>query len=92
MESGMSNDNSDSQFLASKKLVRPKWRVGVIPGGSTDAVATTLHGTNDIITATLHIIIGDNRNVDISRYVLMTFNTQNMTNPTIVSPVKMEYG
>jgi hypothetical protein len=70
MESGMCNDNSDSQFLASKKLVRPKWRVGVIPGGSTDAVATTLHGTNDIITATLHIIIGDDRNVDISRYVL----------------------
>ena len=69
IESGMFNDNSDSQFLSSDKLKKPKWRVGVIPGGSTDAVATTLHGTNDIITATLHIIIGDDRNVDISRYL-----------------------
>ena len=68
IESGMSNDNSDSQFLASDKFKKPKLRVGMIPGGSTDAVATTLHGTNDIITATLHIIIGDDRNVDISRY------------------------
>ena len=67
IESGLPNDNSDSQFLAKNKLIRPKWRVGVIPGGSTDAVATTLHGTNDIITATLHIIIGDHRNIDISR-------------------------
>ena len=41
-------------------------RVGVIPGGSTDAVAMSLHGTNDVMTAALHIILGDHRNVDVS--------------------------
>ena len=34
-ESGMPSDGSASQFLAQNKLVRPKLRVGVIPGGST---------------------------------------------------------
>ena len=29
-------------------------------------MATSLHGTNDVITATLHVIVGDQRNVDIS--------------------------
>ena len=48
------------------QLVRPKIRVGVIPGGSTDAVAMSLHGTSDILTAALHIIIGDELKVDVS--------------------------
>ena len=78
-ESGMSNENSDYQFLSSNKLVRPQCRVGVIPGGSTDAVATTLHGTNDIITATLHIILGDHCNVDISRLVIKRLHLGSQT-------------
>lgn len=36
----------------------PKLRVGMVPGGSTDTVAFCLHGTNDIQTAILHIILG----------------------------------
>ena len=48
------------------QLVRPKIRVGVIPGGSTDAVAMSLHGVSDILTAALHIIIGDELKVDVS--------------------------
>ena len=48
------------------QLARPKLRVGVIPGGSTDAVALSLHGTSDIETITLHIILGDERNVDVT--------------------------
>ena len=28
----------------------------------------------------------------LSNYALSVFNKQNMTNPTIISPVKMEYG
>lgn len=39
-------------------LPRPKLRVGVIPGGSTDTVAYCIHGTTDIQTAVIHIIIG----------------------------------
>ena len=40
--------------------------MGVIPGGSTDAVALSIHGTVDVITATLHIILGDRRNIDVA--------------------------
>jgi ceramide kinase len=36
----------------------PKLAVGVVPGGSTDAVAYCMHGTNDVQTAVLHIILG----------------------------------
>jgi ceramide kinase len=44
----------------------PKLRVGLIPGGSTNAVALSLHGTTDVVTAALHILIGDRRNIDVS--------------------------
>lgn len=40
-------------------LPRPSLRVGVIPGGSTDTVAYCIHGTTDIQTAVIHIIIGN---------------------------------
>ena len=66
LESGLVNDASDVEFLATHVLKQPTLRVGVIPGGSTDALAMSLHGTNDIVTATLHIIVGDHRNVDVS--------------------------
>ena len=35
--------------------------------GSSDAIALAHHGTRCPITATLHIILGDRRNVDIMR-------------------------
>ena len=66
-ESGILAEDTDVvQYLSQKELIRPTLRVGVIPGGSTDALAMSLHGTNDIMTATLHIITGDRRNVDVS--------------------------
>lgn len=60
MRSGLAIEESGTDSI------RPRLKVGIIPGGSTDAVATSLHGTNDVMTATLHIIIGDHRNVDVS--------------------------
>jgi len=35
-------------------------------GGSTNAVALSLHGTTDVVSAALHIILGDRRNIDVS--------------------------
>lgn len=49
------------------ELIKPGLRVGVIPAGSTDAIAIALHGTRDVETATLHIILGDSRGVDAAR-------------------------
>ena len=45
---------------------RPDIRVGFIPAGSTDSVAMCLHGTSDPVTAALHIVLGDRRQVDVS--------------------------
>ncbi|XP_068224473.1 ceramide kinase [Palaemon carinicauda] len=47
-------------------LPQTQIRVGIIPGGSTDATCHGTHGTSDIVTAALHIIMGDCRNVDVA--------------------------
>uniref|UniRef100_A0A8C4PWM9 Ceramide kinase n=1 Tax=Eptatretus burgeri TaxID=7764 RepID=A0A8C4PWM9_EPTBU len=40
-------------------------RVGIIPAGSTDCVCFTTIGTNDPVTAALHVVIGDNQPLDV---------------------------
>ena len=50
----------------SQRLPKPGLRVGFIPAGSTDSVALCLHGTNDPVTAALHIVLGDRRDIDVS--------------------------
>ncbi|XP_071528378.1 ceramide kinase [Panulirus ornatus] len=64
-------------LLASKKagldphnpevaLPKTHLRLGIIPGGSTDAMCHGTHGTSDVVTAALHIIMGDSRTVDVA--------------------------
>lgn len=48
------------------RLPRPSIPVGVIPSGSTDTLAYTLHGTTDVETAVIHIIFGDVTGLDLS--------------------------
>ncbi|XP_018352225.1 PREDICTED: ceramide kinase [Trachymyrmex septentrionalis] len=48
------------------RLPSPALPVGVIPSGSTDTVAYSLHGTTDVQTAAIHIIFGDSIGLDIS--------------------------
>lgn len=57
-EKGIDTDNPAAE------LPQPSICVGVIPGGSTDTVAYTLHGTSDIQTAVLHIILGESTGLD----------------------------
>lgn len=45
--------------------VRPHLRLGIIPAGSTDTVAYSISGTNDPVTAALHVIIGDSIGLDV---------------------------
>jgi ceramide kinase len=52
-------DNGIDPDDPSCDLIKPKLRLGVIPGGSTDTVAYCIHGTTDIQTAVIHIIIGN---------------------------------
>lgn len=49
-----------------KYIPKPKIPVGVIPGGSTDTVAYCLHGTTDIQTSIIHIILGQRGGLDLS--------------------------
>ena len=60
------DENSEPQENGREEIRAPKIRVGLIPGGSTNAVALSLHGTTDVMTAALHILIGDSRNIDVS--------------------------
>jgi ceramide kinase len=47
-------------------LIRPNLRIGVIPAGSTDAVAFGTTGHNDPITNALQIIVGESLLIDIA--------------------------
>lgn len=48
------------------RLPTPTLPVGVIPSGSTDTVAYSLHGTTDVQTAAIHIIFGETVGLDLS--------------------------
>jgi ceramide kinase len=48
------------------KLIRPNLRIGVIPAGSTDAIAFGTTGHNDPITSALQIILGESLLIDIT--------------------------
>lgn len=60
MEQSINFNNPES------KLSRPFIPVGVIPAGSTDAVAFGVTGVNDPVTSTVHVIFGNTVNIDIS--------------------------
>ncbi|XP_046985114.1 ceramide kinase [Schistocerca americana] len=47
------------------RLPPPPLRVGVVPGGSTNTMAYCLHGTTDVQTAVIHILLGDTRGLDL---------------------------
>ncbi|XP_054281444.1 ceramide kinase [Macrosteles quadrilineatus] len=59
-------DNGIDPDNPSCDLIKPRLRLGVIPGGSTDTVAYCIHGTTDIQTAVIHIIIGKSAGLDVS--------------------------
>ncbi|CAF3336738.1 unnamed protein product [Rotaria sp. Silwood1] len=47
-------------------LIRPDLRIGIIPAGSTDAIAFGTTGLNDPVTSTLQIIVGETLSIDIA--------------------------
>lgn len=44
---------------AARAAAAAQLRLGHIPGGSTDAVAFSVHGTRSAATAALHVALGD---------------------------------
>lgn len=47
-------------------IPRPTKPLGIIPAGSTDTIAYCLHGTTDIKTCIIHIVLGQTTGLDIS--------------------------
>ncbi|XP_065349487.1 ceramide kinase [Cloeon dipterum] len=58
-------DSGLEQGDVAEEVPKPKISIGLVPGGSTDTVAFCMHGTNDVQTAILHIILGDKRGMDL---------------------------
>ncbi|XP_030435919.1 ceramide kinase-like protein isoform X1 [Gopherus evgoodei] len=56
----------DTDYILSP--VRAPLPLGIIPAGSTNILAHTLHGINHAVTATLHIIMGHIQPVDICTF------------------------
>ncbi|XP_064143512.1 ceramide kinase-like protein [Loxodonta africana] len=52
-------------------LVRAQLPLGVIPAGSTNVLAHSLHGVPHVVTATLHIIMGHIQPVDVCTFSTM---------------------
>lgn len=47
-------------------IPKPSKPLGIIPAGSTDAIAYCLHGTTDIKSCIIHIVLGQTTGMDIS--------------------------
>ena len=59
-------ENNIESNQVDARLVQPSIPIGVIPAGSTDAVAFGVTGTNDPVTSTVHIIFGKRIDIDVS--------------------------
>eukprot|EP01134_Creolimax_fragrantissima_P002729 CFRG2729T1 len=64
---GFFNECINALLNRSDRDVHSKLRLGIIPGGSTNTVALSLHGTDDIPTSVLKIIMGDRQPLDLCK-------------------------
>uniref|UniRef100_A0A8D0AT19 Ceramide kinase n=1 Tax=Sander lucioperca TaxID=283035 RepID=A0A8D0AT19_SANLU len=58
-------DNRVDQNQPDAELVPCSLHIGIIPAGSTDCICFATVGTNDPVTSTLHIIVGDSQPMDV---------------------------
>ncbi|XP_043716084.1 ceramide kinase isoform X2 [Telopea speciosissima] len=66
--SGFSNIRSDDQDTI-LSFPNERFRLGIIPAGSTDAIVICTTGTRDPITSALHIVLGKRIRFDIAQVV-----------------------
>lgn len=59
--------NDHAHIVYAKAAAAAALRIGHIPGGSTDAVACTLHGTRSAFSAAMRIALGDGVPLDVLR-------------------------
>lgn len=56
----------DPLMIDTNSIPKPSKTLGIIPAGSTDSIAYCLHGTSDIKTCIVHIVLGQTSGMDIS--------------------------
>lgn len=62
----LSDHSNESAKVDVNNIPRPSKPLGIIPAGSTDTIAYCLHGTTDIKTCIIHIVLGQTTGLDIS--------------------------
>ncbi|XP_060571680.1 ceramide kinase-like isoform X2 [Ruditapes philippinarum] len=58
--------DNDVEETCSFDPVPPDIRIGIIPAGSTNTIVYTTTGVSDVVTSTLHILIGDSIGIDVN--------------------------
>lgn len=59
-------NTNDPLKIDMNSIPKPSKPLGIIPAGSTDSIAYCLHGTTDIKTCIIHIVLGETTGMDIS--------------------------
>lgn len=58
--------SNDSSKIDVENIPKPQKPLGIIPAGSTDTIAYCLHGTTDIKTCIIHIVLRQTTGLDLS--------------------------
>jgi ceramide kinase len=62
----LSEHSNEPSKVDVNNIPRPAKPLGIIPAGSTDTIAYCLHGTTDIKTCIIHIVLGQTTGLDLS--------------------------
>lgn len=62
----LNEHSNDPSKVDINNIPRPKKPLGIIPAGSTDTISYCLHGTTDIKTCIIQIVLGQTSGLDIS--------------------------
>lgn len=62
----LESDVAEQSTSKSREHFGSNIRIGVIPAGSTDAVALSIHGSNNVESAAMHVVLGDERKIDVA--------------------------
>ncbi|XP_058104355.1 ceramide kinase isoform X2 [Magnolia sinica] len=78
-EIGPCDTDQDSVF----SIPHERFRLGIIPAGSTDAIVISTTGTRDPVTSALHIVLGKRRCLDIAQVVRWKATISSTDAPTV---------
>lgn len=62
----LQDQSNGSSKVDVNNIPKPSKPLGIIPAGSTDTIAYCLHGTTDIKTCIIHIVLGQTTGLDLS--------------------------